>query len=35
LFIYCLVTSPFLLIAMAAAGGASYYISTRNVNPYF
>lgn len=30
LFIYCLVTSPFLLIAMAASGGASYFISTKN-----
>jgi len=34
LFIYCLVTSPFLLIAMAISGGASYFISTKNVIYY-
>merc|ERR1712038_837897 len=27
LFIYCLITSPFLLIAMAMSGGACYYAS--------
>ena len=30
LFLYCLITSPLLLIVIAIAGGASYAISIRN-----
>lgn len=29
LFIYCLITSPFLLVAMAASGGSCYYASLK------
>eukprot|EP00088_Acartia_fossae_P032849 TRINITY_DN3359_c0_g1_i1.p2 TRINITY_DN3359_c0_g1~~TRINITY_DN3359_c0_g1_i1.p2 ORF type:complete len:201 (-),score=45.08 TRINITY_DN3359_c0_g1_i1:1-603(-) len=32
LFVYCLVTSPLLLVVMAMAGGACYYISVKNQN---
>ena len=28
--VYCLVTSPLLLVVMALAGGAAYFISNRN-----
>jgi len=31
LFIYCLITSPFLLVAMAVSGGACYYASIKQV----
>lgn len=31
LFIYCLVSSPFLLVAMAISGGACYYLSSKQV----
>jgi len=30
LFLYCLITSPFLLVAMAASGGACWYAGHRN-----
>ncbi|XP_023345533.1 prenylated Rab acceptor protein 1 [Eurytemora carolleeae] len=30
LWVYCLVTSPLLLVVMAAAGGACYFISVKN-----
>jgi len=30
LFVYCLVTSPLLLLVMGGAGGACYFLSTRN-----
>jgi len=30
LMVYCLVTSPLLLVVMALAGGAAYFISNRN-----
>jgi hypothetical protein len=32
LFIYCLMTSPFLLIALSAAGGSCYYVAKKNVS---
>ena len=32
LFLYCLITSPFLLIAMAMSGGGCYYASLKQVN---
>ena len=32
LFIYCLITSPMLLIVMALSGGTCYYLSRRNVS---
>jgi len=31
LFLYCLITSPFLLVAMALSGGACYYASTKQM----
>jgi len=31
LFLYCLITSPFLLVAMAMSGGACYYASTKQL----
>jgi len=31
LFLYCLITSPFLLVAMALSGGACYYASTKQL----
>ena len=32
LFLYCLITSPMLLIVMALSGGVCYYLSSRNVS---
>ena len=31
LFVYCLITSPFLLVAMAMSGGGCYYASLKQV----
>ena len=31
LFLYCLITSPMLLIVMAISGGLCYYLSSKNV----
>ena len=35
LFLYCLITSPFLLIAMAMSGGGCYYASLKQVKHSF
>jgi len=32
LFLYCLITSPMLLIVMAISGGVSYYLSVKNTD---
>ena len=35
LFLYCLITSPFLLVAMAMSGGGCYYASLKQVKLSF
>ena len=35
LFLYCLITSPFLLVAMAMSGGGCYYASLKQVKHSF
>jgi len=35
LFLYCLITSPMLLIVMAISGGLCYYLSSKNVRCFF
>ena len=35
LFLYCLITSPFLLVAMAMSGGGCYYASLKQVKISF